>query len=422
MSLPFDHDAEAALAALSVPTEATPGGFSRRRFLAGLGAAGVLGTLAGPAALRRASARAAAGDRNLVVFYLGGGNDGFATVMPTSTSVLDTLRPSLLVPKAKLLDIGGGYGLHPSLPGLHARHQAGQVALVGGVGTYGSLSHFEANGDWMTGGQRPADAGTGWVGRWLDGLGAGADNPLRATSFTGQVPRLLVGHQSGGAGLGTTGGSLLGASRKTAVERGLYELVESWGAAADPATGAGHAADVAGTASSLAAGIGPIYSSPVPTGFADQATLAARLLNDPGYGCRSVFCAFGGFDHHADLVNQQAARLTQLDAAITAFFNTLAADVAARTAVLVYSEFGRRAAVNGSAGTDHGTASYSFLLGPTVAGGLYGEHLDATDLDSHGNPVATVRHLDLIGTVLRWLGADADGIVGTSTTDLGCFA
>src|SRR5690606_17114804 len=93
MRLSSDHTPEQALAALSVPTERTPGGMSRRRFLAGLGAAGVAGLVGGPLlGTRRAGAQAAT-DRNLFVLYMNGGTDGFATVMPRGDSVLRTLRP-----------------------------------------------------------------------------------------------------------------------------------------------------------------------------------------------------------------------------------------------------------------------------------------------------------------------------------------
>jgi uncharacterized protein (DUF1501 family) len=39
------------------------------------------------------------------------------------------------------------------------------------------------------------------------------------------------------------------------------------------------------------------------------------------------------------------------------------------TAVLLVTEFGRTAAINGTRGTDHGTATMALLLGGAVAGG-----------------------------------------------------
>ena len=45
-----------------------------------------------------------------------------------------------------------------------------------------------------------------------------------------------------------------------------------------------------------------------------------------------------------------------------------------QTLVMTYAEFGRRAAENGSQGTDHGTANTHFVMGGSVKGGLYGDH------------------------------------------------
>lgn len=426
MSLPLDHRASDALAALSFPNEATPGGLSRRRFLAGLGAAGALAAIGGPAALRMRSAGASSA-ANLVVLYLAGGNDGFATVMPTGASPLDTLRPSLLVDKASLLGIGGGYGLHPALPTLHSRFTAGDVAVIGGVGASTSLSHFESAAEWMAGAPNPTGgpvAGTGWLGRWLDTLGPSDEQPLRAASVTSQVPLILVGQTTAGTGIGIDATTLLGSVRRNPVESGLFEMIEGWGTSADAATGHGHAARIAGYSSSLAQGVGGLYTPAlIATDPAvAQATLAGRLLNDPDQGCRVVFCSIGGFDHHADLVDGQAYTLGNLDRALATLYATMTAEVAERTAVLVFSEFGRRPAVNGSKGADHGTASYAFVIGSQVNGGFYGVHPDPSVRDTNGNPTVPVRHLDLIGSVLGpWLGGDTSAIVGTTTTDLGLF-
>src|SRR5437764_14069341 len=53
--------------------------------------------------------------------------------------------------------------------------------------------------------------------------------------------------------------------------------------------------------------------------------------------------------------------------------------------VMTFSEFGRRAAQNGSAGTDHGTAEPLFVLGGSIHGGLYGTYPSLEDLDSNGD-------------------------------------
>jgi uncharacterized protein (DUF1501 family) len=97
---------------------------------------------------------------------------------------------------------------------------------------------------------------------------------------------------------------------------------------------------------------------------------AARLLAQDD-GPRLAALAFDGWDTHA---NEGAAtgRLAQLlgglDGALQAFEETLNPQWK-DTAILVVTEFGRTAKINGTVGTDHGTATVAFLVGGAVKGG-----------------------------------------------------
>jgi uncharacterized protein (DUF1501 family) len=433
-ALPIDHEAGDALAALSLPVEATPGGLSRRRFLAGLAATGALGRVGSVPAVAAARERPTTGpataggaDTRLVVFLLGGGNDGLSAVQPVGPSPLDHLRPGLLSHPASLLPLGDGFGLHPSLGFLHGLWQLGWLSLVGGVGASGDLSHFGSMLDWMTAGPTASGgrlAGTGWVGRWLDEVDDRAEVPLRAVSMTSDVPLLLTGRTTAGVGLPATAGGLVGSDRSNPVVADLYDLIDRFDGLdhrAGPSMAL--AGSTASLATRLATTVGPLYQPPVAgSTHLSQAVMAARLLNDGELGCRVVLCTFGGFDHHVNLEPVQAGSLAEVDAAAAAFFAALAPDVADRTALLVLSEFGRRPAANGGAGADHGTASYAFLAGAAVRGGLVGEHVDVARLDIDGNPPTTLSHLDLVGSVLDgWLGGDAAQLLGTRTEDLRLF-
>ena len=78
-----------------------------------------------------------------------------------------------------------------------------------------------------------------------------------------------------------------------------------------------------------------------------------------------------GWDTHANeggAQGQLALRLRGLDAALAALKESLG-PVWRNTVVLVATEFGRTAAINGTRGTDHGTGAAAFLLGGAVAGG-----------------------------------------------------
>jgi uncharacterized protein (DUF1501 family) len=95
--------------------------------------------------------------------------------------------------------------------------------------------------------------------------------------------------------------------------------------------------------------------------------LAARLLAGPN-GERIAFIETGGWDTHSGQRGRLAAQLKGLDALVGALKTGLGADWS-NTVVLVATEFGRTAAINGTGGTDHGTASVAMLLGGAVKGG-----------------------------------------------------
>jgi uncharacterized protein (DUF1501 family) len=102
-----------------------------------------------------------------------------------------------------------------------------------------------------------------------------------------------------------------------------------------------------------------------------------------GVSTRVFSVSLGGFDFHAAEKDAQQRLLGQLDTALTSFVERLGKTANGRdVVVMVYSEFGRRVKANASAGTDHGTASDVFVLGPHVNGGRFVDPQPSlTDLD-----------------------------------------
>jgi len=97
---------------------------------------------------------------------------------------------------------------------------------------------------------------------------------------------------------------------------------------------------------------------------------AARLLAAPD-GPRIAALAFDGFDTHQNEGAAQgllARRLQGLDAAFDGFESDLG-DAWRDTIVVAITEFGRTVRVNGTHGTDHGTATVALLAGGALAGG-----------------------------------------------------
>ncbi len=130
-----------------------------------------------------------------------------------------------------------------------------------------------------------------------------------------------------------------------------------------------------------AASMARITAAPPPVAYPDQAfarklRLVAQLVSG-GFDTRVFFLTLGGFDTHARQAATHAALLGQLSQGLGAFQSDLEArGVAERVVTLVYSEFGRRAAENGSRGTDHGAGAPVFLLGARVRGGMHGRPPD----------------------------------------------
>jgi uncharacterized protein (DUF1501 family) len=102
----------------------------------------------------------------------------------------------------------------------------------------------------------------------------------------------------------------------------------------------------------------------------ETAEAAARFLAAAD-GPRIGALSFDGWDTHANegaVTGQLAQRLSGLDLAMKTLHDGLGA-AWGDTIVAVVTEFGRTVAVNGTAGTDHGTATAALLLGGRVAGG-----------------------------------------------------
>lgn len=410
-----DLDPHRIRAALSVPGDRIAGNLTRRRFLAGSLAAAAAATVLPACKPGRHE------DGILIVLHLGGGNDGWNTVVPIGNGPYRDKRRNLAITNPLALD--ATFGLHPALPKLRDRFRAGKVAIVQGVGqaTTSDLSHFSSTASWMAG-----TAGTGrssgWLGRWLDGVPGAADG-LRAVAMGASVPLHLQGTNSVVTAL-DTGGDLFGADRSEAWMTSVYDTVAAFGAAG---TGKGVWADelaVAGASSIRRAGdLTPMFTPALPNdSLTSQLTLVARLVN-AGLGVRVFDVQLGSFDTHDGQLYEHDLLLKDLDAAIEAFYATLQPAWAAKVSMMSFSEFGRRAEANGSAGTDHGTSSCMLLVGDNVRGGFHGQFPRLDDLDARGNAKVHVDFRSVYASVLKgWLGGDDRAVLGAAYPDLGLFA
>ncbi|MFV0257196.1 MAG: DUF4214 domain-containing protein [Acidimicrobiales bacterium] len=411
------------LAALSRPATPDPAGLSRRRFLQ---AAAVLGGAAAVPAWMAAAAEAATpigpGDGILVLVTMAGGNDGLSMTPPISDGTYHDERGELALTAETTHRLTADRGLHPAMPSLARLWHQGMVAVIDGVGVPdGDLSHFSSMARWMAGRTGASGFATGWLGRYLDGLGDEA-GPYHAIAIGSSLPLTLVGQSRQGSALPPNADGSLDLTEQ--LSRDELDAVVGFGAAASGLGPWGDALAGSGAVGvDLARQTAPAYQVALPEGdVAAQLALCAQLIN-ADLGIRVLSVSYGDFDSHADQAPMQQARLADLDQGLNAFYGRLNSGFHSRTLILAVSEFGRRVRTNGSAGTDHGTANTLLAIGPQVNGGFYGQFPSLTDLDPEGNVRTSVDFRSVYGTVLdTWLNADSAEVLDGRHENLGFVA
>jgi uncharacterized protein (DUF1501 family) len=368
--------------------------------------------------------------RVLVVLDLAGGNDGINTVVPFADEGYAKHRKALRLAKDRLVKVNDRVGLHPALGDLGKLLEDGRLAIVQGVGYPDpDGSHDESATVWQTARftAEEQQEGHGWLGRALGE--ADRPSPGGPASFsigTGPLPIALRGRGSVASALDNL--EDYAAPAPESLRRAITGRESR-----DDLTAYVRRSLLHGylTADSLAeAGPGRQAGVVYPqTELARRLGLVARVIR-AGLGTRVFYVTQaatgatpGGYDTHASQLPTHALLLGELAGALRAFLDDLAAArVADRVAVLVFSEFGRRVAENGAAGTDHGTAGPVFLAGPGVRAGLVGQTPRLLDLDEHGNLKMGIDFRRVYATVLEdWLGLPARGALGGAFEKLPLF-
>ncbi len=366
-----------------------------------------------------------AGERTLLVLELVGGNDGLNTVIPSGDAAYTRLRPKLSAVQNGARELADGTRLHPALAQLHAMVGAGKATVLHGVGYANpDRSHFRSRDIWHVGDpahQRVAAATTGWLGRAADALAqANAGDGVPAAAIGGlEVPLLLKGHRVRVPSLRRVEDfQWLALQRREALAATSPTRAVVAGAATPSADDLrAFAAAMSQRAVQLAGGLESALARYQPTadypdsGLGRQLRLAAQLVVS-GFGTRLLHLGFTGFDTHARQLPTHAGLLAELDAALAAFVTDLEAHGHGdKVAILVHSEFGRRAAENASQGTDHGAAAPAFVLLGGARGGVVGTPPDLARLDD-GDPIATVDFRSVYRDLLVWLGIDSKAVLG----------
>jgi uncharacterized protein (DUF1501 family) len=207
---------------------------------------------------------------------------------------------------------------------------------------------------------------TGWLGRHLASSPAASSSAFRAISISGNVPVALSGAVDPLAidnlnDFGFDQGIL-----DSGYPQVLADLFQSPVPLFGPAGAALTAmselqqADIA----AILPANGAVYPD---SAFGNKMRQAGQLIKSE-LPVEVVCVDSDGWDHHESLPTYIDISLTELANTLTAFYTDMGAGMS-RITVLVYTEFGRRVAENGSLGTDHGTASLAYLMGGGVNGG-----------------------------------------------------
>jgi uncharacterized protein (DUF1501 family) len=400
------------------------GGWTRRRFLAGVGLAGVAALGTQLVTTRAAYAAAPSGaERTLIVIFLRGAADGLRILVPNSADLgLDyvrSLRADLVPGDADLVPLVNGWALNARLrPIYDTLWSTGELAFVPAVSTPGvSRSHFQAQQFLERGGSDTA--ASGWLDRVLAKLGPGTT--FRAVSEGDATPMALAGTQpsitlSSIDDFTFPGWDDIRPASQSAVLQ-LYRGVGGPLGEDVPTTIA-----ALNTAAQIQAA--NANTTDYPAGDFGRALkdLAGILRAEVGLQVATV--DVGGWDTHTNEVNELDNQLDDAGAALSTFMADLGPERRKRVTVAVMTEFGRRIEMNDSGGTDHGHGSVMWLLGGGLSGSnVFGNwnQLSATTLDD-GDVPGLNNPFDVLGELAqKRLGAGslAGVFPGYSPSSLG---
>jgi uncharacterized protein (DUF1501 family) len=400
--------------------------------------------------------------RALVCVFLAGGNDGNNMVIPRGTSEYQAyanVRASsaLAIPSADLLPISppsaGDFGLHPSLAGIRDLWNANRAAVVCNVGP---LVQPLTRASYLSGAPRPYQlfSHSDQIAQWQSAI---ADR-VSPTGWGGRTADRFPGHASGFPMITAISGGLFTRGQSTtplsiaAAPTPLNQVLVLNGftsSAADIArrtsmeflrTVDNQHALIRSTSNTVqgALDIGQTLNADVDlatsfpnTTLGNQLRQIAKVIKfnstAPALGLQRqiFFCQLGGFDTHQGQINTQANLLTQVSAAISAFYSaTEELGFAGQVTTFTLSDFGRTLQPAGSGagvvGTDHAWGNHHIVVGGAVRGGdFYGatgpngsvfpvlQLGGPSDTDNRGRWIPTVAVEQYAATLASWYGVAA---------------
>jgi len=303
-------------------------------------------------------------DSRLVLFILRGAMDGMSMLVPYGDGNYSALRGKLALAspgqEGGVLKVDGLFGTHPALQHTHELFQQKQALFVHAVASpYRERSHFDGQDQLESGSGENNFRRDGWLNRALQPLASQQGNE-QAIAISQNTPLILRGSQA------VT--SWAPSKMPDAADDTLSRLESLY--AGDPFFSsrlrqALDSQEIAGDMSGSKRGRGNKQKQQE-----ELIRATAKFLSAPN-GPRIAVLESGGWDTHARqgaANGSLAGKFAEIDMAISMLHRDLG-EAWANTVVMVATEFGRTAKVNGTGGTDHGTATAALLAGGAVNGG-----------------------------------------------------
>jgi len=312
-------------------------------------------------------------DSCIIFLQLNGGNDGLNTFVPYQNDLYYKYRPAIALSKKEVITSTESMAFHPALKGLAEIQQKGHLTILQNVGyPEPNRSHFRSREIWQTASDSQTYLREGWIGRFLDkhyqehhptaainvdsidNLALKGSEP---NTITVKNPKMFEGLSDGGE-TKLSGNPQLDFVRKIA------------GSITD-------GADLIQKALATSKASGNYPTTPLAKNLQWISRLIKGNLNSNVY-----YTSIDGFDTHQNQLKTHANRLTEVNDALYAFYNDMAAaKKLEEVTIVIFSEFGRRVADNGR-GTDHGTAAPVFIIGGKNRAQILGNNPNLSKLDN----------------------------------------
>ena len=369
-----------------------------RRDLINFLAAGIAIPLA-PISISAASIKSG---KRLILVELSGANDGLNTVIPIKDERYGELRPRIRIDRSKAFNLGNGLVLNSAMRSLDGALQAGDLAIMQGLGYPGqNRSHFKSIALWETGGDGTKSGKNGWLTEDIEQMTGSDQLDAHGISLDGGMG--IFASPSGVWLSMTSLGQFSTLQKKLVIPNQTLSSNPALSFVLDRA----HALN--SSMQSISSKISRLRNKNLNINagdFGKQASMAAYLI-DAGISAPVLKLKIGSFDTHENQTWRHRRLLQDLSKGLSGLRRALIQSGHwDNTLIMTYSEFGRRAKENESGGTDHGTAAPHFLMSGSLEGGLWGIHPDLGNL-TDGDVKFTTDYRVVYDKILSdWFGLD----------------